>query len=125
MDGKLTCYNSSKTPHVKFSGSYINVSGAILSNNDLSLAGKITLYNVSQTPYIAFNGSSLSVSSTIVNTNTGITFNNIGSDPGIPYSQYYPTLQTASWATPGRLYYTNMYDSNSANQHIIKVLCIV
>lgn len=122
LNGVLTCYNGSATPYIDFNSSTINVSGALISNNDVSVGGKITCYNSSQTPFLKFNGSSINVSSTLVNTNSGVLFNNIGSDPGIPYSGVLPTPLNYSWASPGRLYYTTMNDSAG---NPMKILCIV
>lgn len=122
ITGMLTNYNSSQLPYVNFSGCYVNVSGVMVANKDLSISGNITCYNSSRTPFLNFNGSSINVSSTLFNTNSGILFQNTGSDPGIPYCGVLPTTPTYPWALPGRLYYTTMNDSNG---DAMKVLCIV
>ena len=121
LEGNLTNYMiTTDKPMINFSGSFINASGALVCNNDISLQGNLTNYTVtSHTPMIGFNGSSINVSSTLVHVNGGFSFSNISTTTGIPFSSVLPT---DSWAVSGKMYYTNMTDSNN---HTIKVLCIV
>ena len=120
LQGSLTCSSTSNTPMIKLSGSLINASGTLVCNRDVSLLGNLTNYtSTSNTPMIGFNGSSINVSSTLINTNSGVLFSNVGNVSGVPFSSVLPT---DSWAHSGRLYYTNMTDSND---NTIKVLCIV
>jgi hypothetical protein len=105
--------------HLDSSIIQINASGALVNHGDIILEGTLKNNSYTNTPMIDFNGSSINVSSTLINTNSGFLFSNVGNSSGIPFSSVSPN---ASWAHSGRLYYTNMTDSND---NTIKVLCIV
>ena len=119
LEGTLKNNTYTNTPMLSFNTSSVNVSGALICKSDVWLQSNLTCSSTSHTPMISFNGSSINVSSTLINTNGGFSFSNIGNDTGVPFSSVLPTN---SWAHSGRMYYTNMTDSNG---HTIKVLCIV
>ena len=105
--------------HLDSSIIQINASGALVNHGDIILEGTLKNNSYTNTPMIGFNGSSINVSSTLINTNSGFLFSNVSNSSGIPFSSVLPN---ASWANSGRMYYTNMTDSNGST---IKVLCIV
>ena len=105
--------------HIDSSIIQINASGALVNHGDIILEGTLKNNSYTNTPMIGFNGSSINVSSTLINTNSGFLFSNVGNSSGVPFSSVSPN---ASWAQSGRMYYTNMTDSNGST---IKVLCIV